>query len=109
MVDEINCVIYSSHMPTLRRTAEFADWLRALRDRQARAIILRRIDRLAEGNPGSSRGLSGGVSEMKIDFGPGYRVYFTQRGSEVILLLIGGDKNTQQRNIERAIELAKEG
>ena len=65
-------------------------------------------DRLAHGNAGQHRALTGGVIEMKIDFGPGYRVYFTQRGTELVLLLIGGDKSTQQRDIESALELAQD-
>jgi putative addiction module killer protein len=79
-----------------------------LRDRQAQRRIDVRIFRLANGNAGQHRALTGGVIEMKIDFGPGYRVYFTQRGTELVLLLIGGDKATQQRDIETALELAKE-
>lgn len=66
-----------------------------------------RIDRLAHGNPGNHRNLTHGVSELKIDAGPGYRVYFTQRGSTLILLLVGGDKSSQTRDIAKAIELAE--
>jgi putative addiction module killer protein len=66
-----------------------------------------RVDRLVHGNPGQHRNLTGGVSELKIDFGPGYRVYYTQRGSRLILLLAGGDKSSQARDIEQAIELAR--
>ena len=73
----------------------------------ARARIQVRVDRLVHGNPGSHRVLSEGVSELKIDVGPGYRVYFTERDGELIILLAGGDKSTQRRDIERAIELAK--
>lgn len=66
-----------------------------------------RVDRLVHGNPGQHRNLTGGVSELKIDFGPGYRVYYTQRGSRLILLLAGGDKSSQARDIEQTIELAR--
>jgi putative addiction module killer protein len=86
----------------VRRTEEFADWLSGLRDKQARAKILVRIDRLEDGNPGKTRSVGTGVVEMKIDFGPGYRVYYIQRGQTLILLLCGGDKSTQTNDIQRA-------
>ena len=90
----------------IRRTNEFAIWLSGLRDRQGRAKILARIDRLEDGNPGKTRSIGSGVVEMKIDFGPGYRVYFVQRGEVVIVLLCGGDKSTQDNDIKRAKALA---
>jgi putative addiction module killer protein len=90
----------------IRRTREFAAWLNGLRDRQGRAKILARIDRLEEGNPGNTRSVGAGVVEMKIDFGPGYRVYFVQHGDVVIVLLCGGDKSTQDDDIRRAKILA---
>jgi putative addiction module killer protein len=80
----------------------FADWLDALKDRQARARIRTRIDRLALGNPGDHRALDGGVFELRIDIGPGYRVYFARTGNTIVLLLCGGDKATQQKDIEYA-------
>jgi putative addiction module killer protein len=86
----------------VRRTEEFADWLGGLRDKQGRAKILARIDRLEGGNPGRTRSVGTGVVEMKIDFGPGYRVYYIQRGELLILLLCGGDKSTQENDIKRA-------
>ncbi len=73
----------------------------------ARARIQVRVDRLVHGNPGQHRNLTDGVSELKIDFGPGYRVYYTERGGELIVLLAGGDKSSQQRDIQVAIALAK--
>ena len=88
-------------------TAVFAGWLSALKDRAGRARILVRIDRLAHGNPGQSRNLAEGVSELKIDSGPGYRVYYTRRGRELIVLLAGSDKSTQQRDINKAMTLAR--
>ena len=91
----------------VRMTTVYRDWINGLRDHVARARIQVRIDRLAHGNPGSHRALREGVSELKIDVGPGYRVYFTERDGELIILLAGGDKSTQRRDIERAIELAK--
>ena len=88
-------------------TAEFRSWIDVLKDRTGRAQILVRIDRLAHGNPGKHRNLSGGISELKIDFGPGYRVYYTQRGSRLLLLLAGGDKSSQFKDIALAARLAK--
>lgn len=82
-------------------------WINALKDRSAGARIQIRVDRLVHGNPGDYRHLTAGVTELKIDIGPGYRVYYTQRGDRLLLLLAGGDKSTQQKDIERAIELAR--
>jgi putative addiction module killer protein len=90
----------------IRQTERVAAWFERLRDRQAARRIQMRIDRLAGGNPGQHRVLTGGVVEMKIDHGPGYRVYFTQRGIEIIVLLCGGDKRTQQADIKTALRLA---
>lgn len=90
------------------RTAEFDAWLGNLRDRAARAIITRRIDRIAEGNLGDVKSIGDGVSELRVDHGPGYRVYFTRRGEVVIVLLCGGDKSSQTRDIARAKALAEE-
>jgi putative addiction module killer protein len=86
----------------------FAAWFEGLRDRQARTRITARIRRLSLGNPGDVKPVGGGISEMRIDYGPGYRVYFVQRGSIVVILLCGGDKRSQRRDIERALELADE-
>ncbi|MBP2494735.1 putative addiction module killer protein [Methylobacterium sp. PvP062] len=94
-------------MPTVRRLPDFADWLRDLRDARAVARIGLRLDRLKLGNPGQCRGVGDDVHEMKIDYGPGYRVYFTNRGAELIILLCGGDKSTQENDIVRAKKLAK--
>jgi len=91
----------------VEKTEEYREWLDALKDRAGRARILVRVDRLIQGNPGEHRNLTDGVSEMKIDFGPGYRVYYTQRGTRLLLLLAGGDKSTQQRDISKATLLAK--
>lgn len=95
-------------MVEIRKTALYVRWFESLRDRLTRARIDVRVFRLAHGNPGQHRVLSDGVVELKIDHGPGYRVYFTQRGAELVLLLAGGDKSTQQQDIEAAIRLAKE-
>ena len=91
---------------TLRQTDTFAEWLQQLRDERARARINVRLRRLAAGNAGQARSVGGGVSELKIDYGPGYRVYFTRRGVEIIVLLCGGDKSSQSKDIEAAKKLA---
>ena len=93
-------------MIALRRTDEFARWLRGLRDLRAKAIVQARIERLISGNPGDVRPVGAGVSELRINFGPGYRVYFQQRGAVLIILLAGGDKSTQAKDIRTAIDLA---
>jgi len=93
----------------VRQTDIYAAWFAGLRDRQARARITARIRRLSLGNPGDVKPVGGRVSEMRIDWGPGYRVYFTRRGDVVVILLCGGDKRTQDRDIARAIELARDG
>lgn len=94
-------------MIEIRQTTRFATWLAGLRDDRARARILKRLDRAAQGNLGDVAPVGGGVSEMRIFYGPGYRVYFVQRGSELIVLLCGGDKSTQSADIEEAKALAK--
>ena len=91
----------------IRMTEVYRDWINELKDRSARARIQVRVDRLAHGNPGQHRNLTNGLSELKIDVGPGYRVYYTQRGEELIILLGGGDKSSQQNDIARAQELAR--
>ena len=94
-------------MIEIRRTEVFAEWLDDLRDLRARARIQARIERLAMGNPGDVRPVGEGVSELRIDHGPGYRVYFTKRGQELIVLLAGGDKSTQAEDIRTALHLAR--
>ena len=89
------------------QTEAYLDWINTLKDSAGRARIQVRVDRLIHGNPGIHRNLTDGVSELKIDFGPGYRVYYTQRGNRLLLLLAGGDKSTQQSDIKRAIDLAQ--
>jgi putative addiction module killer protein len=89
------------------KTNEYSAWLDSLKDRTGRARILVRVDRLIDGNPGQHRHLSDGVSELKVDFGPGYRVYYTLRGTRLLLLLLGGNKSNQQGDIKAAIQLAK--
>jgi putative addiction module killer protein len=91
----------------IRQTELFARWFAGLRDGKARRRIQVRIDRLELGNPGDVRPVGGGVSELRIDYGPGYRVYFIQRGKTLIILLAGGDKRTQERDIATAHNLAR--
>ena len=97
---------YTPRETEIRKTAVFQAWFSALRDRQARARISIRIDRLALGNPGCSRPVGSGVSELRGDYGPGYRVYYVRQGSALIVLLAGGEKRTQHRDIRDALELA---
>jgi putative addiction module killer protein len=94
-------------MIEIRKTEHFANWLENLRDIQAKARVLVRIERLASGNAGDVKPVGEGVSEMRINYGPGYRVYFVQRGSELIILLAGGVKSSQPRDIKAAIRLAQ--
>lgn len=95
-------------MIEVRQTEEYARWFDGLRDRRARARIDVRIRRLSLGNPGDVKPVGKGVSELRIDYGPGYRVYFVQRGEALIILLAGGDKRTQERDIAKAIKMARE-
>lgn len=88
-------------------TEVYRNWIDALADRSARARIQVRVDRLAHGNPGQHRNLPDGISELKIDVGPGYRVYYTTRGEELVILLVGGDKSSQSRDMKRAVALAR--
>ena len=100
---------YSGSMKEIIETAEYSEWIDHLNDRKGKAIILIRIDRLAlDGNPGVVSPVGEGVSELKIDFGPGYRIYFIERGSALIFLLAGGDKKTQGQDIQTALKLARE-
>ena len=89
----------------LRETEVYLDWLEALRDLRAKTRIASRVQRLLSGNPGDVRPVGGGVSELRINYGPGYRVYYWQRGD---VMVAGGDKDSQRRDISRAIELARE-
>ena len=95
-------------MIEIRQTETYAKWFASLRDRQARARIDVRIRRLSLGNPGDVRPVGEGVSELRIDYGPGYRVYFVQREQQVVILLAGGDKRTQAQDIQVALDLARQ-
>ncbi|HKH50065.1 MAG TPA: type II toxin-antitoxin system RelE/ParE family toxin [Thermoanaerobaculia bacterium] len=91
----------------VRVTEVYRDWINSLKDLAGRARVQVRVDRLVHGNPGKHRVLTDGVCELKIDFGPGYRVYYTERGGDLVVLLAGGVKSTQAQDIKTAIALAK--
>lgn len=91
----------------VRRTAEFSEWLGALGDIRGRAVILARIVRLGLGNPGDVKSVGSGVSELRIDVGPGYRAYYMRVGKQVLLMLGGGDKSSQAQDIRRVIKMAE--
>jgi len=95
-------------MIQIRRTEIFRDWLKSLRDGVAQARIAKQIDRLALGNPGHSRSVGEGIVELKIDYGPGYRVYYVNGGGVLTVILCGGDKSTQAKDIRRAKQIAGE-
>lgn len=94
-------------MLEIRKTEAYVQWIDNLRDLQARARVQVRIERLAAGNPGDIKAVGEGISELRIDYGHGYRVYFTKRGREVVILLAGGDKTTQSADIRIALRLAR--
>src|SRR2546423_1476 len=92
-------------MIEVRQTNEFKNWLRRLNDQNAYVRIVARIRRMEQGNTGDARSVGGSIMEMRIDYGPGYRVYFTRHGRTIVILLCGGDKRTQRQDIRRAVEL----
>ena len=94
-------------MIEIRKTKKYAQWLDGLRDIKARARIQARVERLATGNAGDVKPVGEGVSELRIDYGPGYRIYFTKCGRELVILLAGGDKSTQTDDIKTALHLAR--
>jgi putative addiction module killer protein len=95
-------------MVRFKQTETFRKWRTRLKDERARALIASRLDRLAFGNAGDVKPVGQGISELRIDYGPGYRVYFSRRGDEIIILLCGGDKSTQAADIKTAKKLAQE-
>lgn len=99
---------YNLCMYNVQQTQKFSQWLTKLKDMRARIAIMRRVERAQSGNLGDVKSVGESVYEMRIDMGPGYRLYYTIHGDEIIILLVGGDKSTQQRDIEKAIEMAKE-
>jgi putative addiction module killer protein len=107
-IDNPQFVLYKGQTYSIEQTAEFASWLESLRDRIGRVRILKRLRRLADGQFGDTKPVGEGVYELRFFFGPGYRVYYLKRGDVMILLLVGGDKDSQQRDIALAQRLAKE-
>ena len=99
---------YTVSMIEVRQTEGYSRWFEELRDRQAKARINVRIRRLSLGNFGDVKPVGEGVSELRIEYGPGYRVYFAQRGRTLVVLLAGGDKHSQEKDIKRALDLARE-
>ncbi len=99
---------YDSAVFQIQQTDVFAEWLAHLKDRKAKARILSRLESVTQGNLGDTKGVGGGVRELRVHVGPGYRVYFAQIGPIVLLLLCGGDKSTQKRDIERARRLLRD-
>ena len=98
---------YTVNMATVRETENFKKWIRGLKDKIAQSLITARIRRISSGNFGDAKPVSDGICELRIDYGPGYRVYFTQRGREIIILLCGGVKTGQAGNIQTAKRIAK--
>jgi putative addiction module killer protein len=98
---------YSWYVIQIRKTDVYAAWIDGLHDLRGRARILVRVERLAAGNPGDVKSVGEGVSELRIDVGPGYRVYFTKRGLELVILLAGGNKSSQVADIKTALRLAR--
>ncbi|EQC00362.1 type II toxin-antitoxin system RelE/ParE family toxin [Photorhabdus temperata] len=94
-------------MKEILKSHTFSDWLVGLKDIRAKMRILARVDRIAEGNFGDVKPVGNGVSECRIDYGPGYRVYFIQKGRQIVVLLCGGDKSTQDKDIKLALQLAR--
>lgn len=107
-IDKMYPIVYKHLMRTIHTTEAFSTWFTGLRDRQAAVRIQVRIDRAEDGNFGDCAPVGEGVSEMRIHHGPGYRVYFIQRGMEVVILLAGGDKSTQSKDIKTALEIARQ-
>jgi putative addiction module killer protein len=101
-------MVYTTSARTIVKSATFDSWFSALKDRHGKARIAARIDRLALGNAGDAKPVGFGVSEMRIDYGPGYRVYFQQRGPIIVVILCGGDKSTQTSDIGRALSIARD-
>lgn len=107
MVDGLYVIDYSLHMMKLEKTDEYQDWFAGLADKIVKARIEARIRRLGEGNAGDAGPVGEGVSELRLHFGSGWRVYYTERNGEIIILLAGGSKSTQKRDIKLALILAR--
>jgi putative addiction module killer protein len=105
-LDSLYSIGYIITMITVRETETFKKWIRSLKDRITQSVIAARIRRISVGNFGDSRPVGDGISELRIDYGPGYRLYFTRKGQEIVILLCGGDKSTQSKDIESAKQIA---
>lgn len=105
-LDNLYSLGYTVIMITVRETGQFKEWIRALKDRKTKQVINAHVRRISTGNFGDNKPIGDGVSELRIDYGAGFRVYFTRRGDEIVILLCGGDKSTQSRDIEAAKEIA---
>lgn len=101
-------MVYTCCVLEVLKSATFERWFDGLRDHEAQARVVARIRRLSLGNPGDVKAVGSGISEMRVDYGPGYRVYYAQRGNALVLLCCGGDKRTQNADIRRAIAIAKD-
>lgn len=108
MVDTMRTIVYNLKMLKIVESQTFQNWISSLKDREGRARINDRIKRLASGNFGDAKAIGGGVEELRMHSGPGYRVYFLRKGNTIIVLLSGGDKGTQAQDIKRAKELAED-
>jgi len=106
-LDEMYSAGYDKKMITVRETENFKKWIRCLKDKVTQSIITARIRRISAGNFGDVRSVGENIFELRIDYGPGFRVYYTQKGREIVILLCGGDKSTQKRDVETAKEIAK--
>jgi putative addiction module killer protein len=107
-IDNLPFVSYIGQQFQLEETTNFSDWLGSLRDRRAMAKIVDRLKRASNGNFGDHKSVKDGVFEMRVDYGPGYRVYYFQRGQQIVILLCGGDKRTQKADIAEAKRLKEE-
>jgi putative addiction module killer protein len=107
-LDSLNNVLYKGQAFQLAETDDFHHWLGSLVDRRAAARIVDRIKRASNGNFGDAKAVGSGISEMRIDYGPGYRVYFLRRGKELVILLCGGDKKSQKADIANAVRMKEE-
>lgn len=107
-IDNSPTVLHKGQNIEIRQTLLFGEWIRALRDRQARLLIADRLKRFAAGHAGDTKPVGDGVHELRLSFGPGYRIYYRWRGNTLVLFLTGGDKDSQARDIAKAKALAKE-
>jgi len=106
-LDKLWNIVHNKNMKKIRRSSVYTKWLKKLRDQRARSLIFKRTKRLAAGNPGDVEPVGDNISELRIHYGPGYRIYYNDTDKEIIILLCGGDKSTQQADIIKAKKIAK--